>query len=101
MPKARTPLTPILTRTDDTKAARNDRRITQSLERLSPAATGVVVELTLAVGNNAVRPPMRSPQGAMVTYQSAAGTIASLGLDDDGNWVFNSTVACTARVSFH
>lgn len=101
MPKSRTPLTPILTRTDDPKAARNDRRLTQSLERLSPAATGVVIEVTLAVGNNTLRPPMRNPQGASVTYQSAAGTISSLGLNDKGEWVFNSAVACTARVSFH
>lgn len=101
MPKARNPLTPILARTDDPKARRNDTRITQSFERLAPTASGVSIEATLAVGNNAIRPPMRHPQGMVVTQQSAAGTIVGLGMDDDGNYVINSTVACVAKVVFH
>lgn len=101
MPKSRTHITPLLIRTDDVNARRNDQRITQSLERLSPTATGVVMEVTLVVGNNLVRPPMKHPQGIIVTQQNATGTIVGLGLDDNGNYVVNSTVACTAKIQFH
>lgn len=102
MPLARNPFTPHLVRTDDRHARENDKRIVRQLDRLSPAASGVVMEVNLVAGDNLIRPPMKSPQGYYVTYRGdGTVTLTDKGLDDQGNWVITASGPGFFKLSFH
>jgi hypothetical protein len=92
---------PLYRRVSDPDTQYNFQETLRNLVELGPVAfaqpTGDVV---LAIGDNLVTPTVTRPQGRILAYQSAASTLTDKGLNATGQWVLNSTAACTVRLLF-
>lgn len=94
-------ITTLIKPASDPAAQDNFARIKTVLAELCPVCHGKATELvTLAAGDNSVRPSVPRPIGRITTYIDGAVVLYDKGLNSNGQWVVNSSNACKARFIF-
>lgn len=91
----------VVLHTGDTQPDTNFREIQRQFVEMPDLAFAKGPQtVTLAVGDNKIKPGIAKPRGRIVVYQDAAATLYDKGSNADGDWVLNASAACTIRIFF-
>lgn len=91
---------PVLLTVADGNTNRNFTELSKTLNQLYDGANAKQTTATLVVGDNEITPTVINPQGRIITYQDAASSLFDKGLNTNGKWVINASIACNIRLAF-
>lgn len=91
---------PSYIRVSDAATYHNFVETARNFVELWPGVWAHEMSMTLATGDNKVKPPMPRPRGRITTYADSAAVVFDKGLDSQGNWVLNSSAPVNLRVAF-
>lgn len=89
-----------LHRVEDEVTQRNFQALVDWVNQLSGVISGQIVEMALVVGDNIIHPPVKHAKGRITVYQDAVSSLIDSGLQADGTWIVNASVACNVRLLF-
>ena len=102
--RKRSPVPMSLSRVDDAGSEKNFRELNRVIAEFHPQVSARETgSVTLVTGVNRVRPPIKNPSGRQVIWQNAHATIVDVNetVDENGDWLVDSSAPCTVKFLFY